>query len=220
MRLTHAALIGLLVGSEYGCTIEQKSGQSLLMEIVVESDPSVALSGVPVYVDGEIVGRTDMDGRIRVSLIRNTGDLVTVAPECPAGHELVGPVKALRVRRYQRIDTDSGIQLRLRCRPSVRLAAFVVRATNGPGINVMLDGETVATTDANGIAQFSRRNPPGTEYIVQLDAGPRPSLLPRRTSHVFVLPDASEVFVVDQAFQLRTPRKRREPQRQRIIKIE
>ena len=220
MRLSETALLVVLVGSGYGCTTRHKSHEGLFIETVVESDPGLTLSDIPVYVDGEVAGRTDRHGVIRVSLFRRPGDIVTVSPACPEGHRLVEPVTAFRVRRYRKISESSAIQLRVRCHPSVRLAAFVVRAKNGPGINVLLDGVAVATTDANGIAQFSAIAAPGTEYIVQLDAASRPLLLPRRTSHAFIAPDADEIFLVHQVFHSRAPDKRARPSRQRIIKIE
>ena len=192
----------------------------LELEVVVQSDPGVHLAGVEVLVDGGIAGRTSESGVLQTVLMSRPGRVHRVEPRCPPAHDSSeGPI-VLRPRSY-RFDADSPpIELRLTCRPSERLAAFLVRAANGPGLPVHLNGEVVATTNESGVAHFSTSGPPGSEYLVELDAGGFPRLLPRKTSHAFVLPDSHELFVVERAFQRRPPVKRARSRRPRILKIE
>ncbi|MFA9472743.1 MAG: hypothetical protein ACERNK_19415, partial [Deltaproteobacteria bacterium] len=112
------------------------------------------------------------------------------------------------------------MEITLRCRPSKRLAVFVVRTTDGPDLPILLDGESVAHTNASGVAHFVTHGAPGTEYVVEIETRERPRLLPRSPTRLITLPDADEIFVINQAFELEKKPRRRAPRRARITKIE
>ena len=99
-------------------------------------------------------------------------------------------------------------------------AGIIVRAKKGANLPVLLDGQIVAQTNASGVAQFSTSAVPGTDFIVELDTRNQPKLRPQRPSHLMTLPDANEVFVVNQSFDVRKEPKRRGSRRSRITKIE
>jgi hypothetical protein len=142
--------------------------------------------------------------------------------DCPDGHEAPSKPKILRLRRFEAFDGSEpdAMEITLRCEPTKRLAAFIVRAKNGPDLPVHLNGERVALTNGSGVAHFSTRGAPGTDYTVELDTREHPQLLPQLPTHLFTLPDADEVFVLNQSFDVKSEPRRRGHRRARITKIE
>ena len=201
------------------CQNHTASMVSVSLQITVQADPGVGLSDVPVRIDGELRGQTDADGALRATVSGSPGRFVTVAADCPKGHRQPEERSRIRLRRYGSSD-DLPVVVDLRCRPLVRVAVFVVRANNGPGVPVVVNGEHVATTNTAGVAHFARSGSPGTEYIVQLDASEHPSLLPQSASMLVSLPDFDELFVFERTFQSVRSTGRTRPRRRRIVKIE
>jgi hypothetical protein len=193
---------------------------SVHIEVSVAADPGVPLDDVPVYVDGEPIGRSNAVGELRATIRGRPGQLLRFDHDCPRGHRPPTKPVALRLRSYRARKTIPPIEVELRCRPELRLAVFVVRATNGPSLPVLLDGELVGRTNRLGIAHFSKSVPAGSELLVQLDASARPALLPRRASHVVTVPDSHELFVINQSFEILKAQRRPRVSRHRIIKIE
>lgn len=215
MRLT-LVLVWLPVGI-LGCGSDLPAARALQVEVVVESDPGQPLAGVPVYVGAEELGITGADGAARAQRFDAPGTLLRFRCDCPSGFRTSQAIKELSVKDYRALDTTTRLQIRLRCRPESRLAVFVVKARNGRRVDVLLEGERVARTDPDGVAHFSRRVAVGSEQVVELHADPR--LKPSRVSHFFTMPDADEIFVVDQRFDVWRPQ-RPSSARRRIIKIE
>jgi len=189
---------------------------------VVESDPGVRLPRTHVFVDGEPVGESNSDGWIDTKINGQLGQQLRISYECPDGHEAPSELKTLRLRKFEGVHRSQphAMEITLRCRPLKRLAAFVVRASKGPDLPVLLDGERVARTNGWGVAHFSVRGAPGTEYTVELGTAEHPELLPRSPTHLFNLPDADEIFVINQVFNVEKKPRRRGRRRTRITKIE
>jgi hypothetical protein len=212
--LSAAALISC---GEYPATARPFS-----LVFVVESDPGIRLEGVRIFANGTPMGETDSDGLVRARIRSRVGQPLRVEHDCPDGHEEPSRPKALRLWQFEGIDPSAsrGMEITLRCRPTIRLAAFIVRAKNGPHLPVLLDGEKVTQTNASGIAHFSARAAAGTEYTIQLDTREQPRLRPKSPMHLFILPNADEIFVVNQTFDLENEPARPGRPRARIIKIE
>lgn len=200
-----------------GCRSGTVAGP-LPIEVVVESDPGHLLSGVPVYVGADPLGVTGSDGAVRATRFDPPGTVLRLRCDCPKGYE-ESTAKVFRVRDYGERDSQRHLRIRLRCKPESRLAVFVVRARNGPHVDILLRGERVARTSSDGFAHFSRRVAPGSEQVVELHADSNSALVPERVSHFFEMPDADQIFVIDQHFDVRR-RARRKTARRRIIKIE
>ena len=201
------------------CQSETASMISVSLQITVEADPGIGLSGVPVRIGGELFGQTDGSGVLRTTVQGPPGRSVAVLPECPQGHRQPGTPSRIRLRRYGSLK-ELPLEVTLRCSPVVRVAVFVVRAANGPNIPIMVNGEHVATTNSAGVAHFSRSGAPRTEYIVQLDASGHRSLLPQSSSVLVELPDFDELFIVERTFQSMRATGSKHFRRRRIIKIE
>jgi hypothetical protein len=190
------------------------------LDLVVESDPGVRLADVPVRIDGKLVGRTGPRGAVRATVLQPRGSLLRIGHDCPVGHEGPPDDEQIRLRGYHSDGISTDVEIRLKCRPVDRVAAFVIRAINAPGVPVLLNGRIVAQTNDAGVLHFVRRAPPGTEHLVELDARSRPELLPRGASRFFTQPDADELFVIDRMFQKTETRRKASSRRRRIIKIE
>jgi hypothetical protein len=112
------------------------------------------------------------------------------------------------------------MEITLRCPPEKRLAVFIVRADHGSGLPVFLNGENIARTNASGVAHFSIWGAPGTEYAIELDTTEHPRLQPQFPRRLLTLPDAEEVFVIEQSFDIQSERPPGGRRRSRITKIE
>lgn len=212
----------LVVAASTSCAGSPPAKRSFAVIFVVESDPGVWLGKAKVFIDGKSIGVSDSQGRLRATVYGQAHEQVRVEHECPVGHKAPSEPKVLKLRQLEDTDASGSLSLEitLRCRPEQRLAVFVVRAKNGSGLPVLLDGENVAHTNGSGVAHLSTWGAPGTEYVIELDTTERPRLLPQFPTHLFALPDAGEIFMVDQSFNLKKERQRRRHRRTRITKIE
>jgi hypothetical protein len=212
----------LMIAASTSCAGAPPAKRSFAVIFVVESDPGVWLGKAEVFIGGKSIGVSDSQGRLHATIYGQAHEQVRVEHRCPEGHKAPAGSKVLKLRHLE--DTDAtgslSLEITLRCRPEQRLAIFVVRAKNGSGLPVLLDGENVADTNGSGVAHFSTWGAPGTEYVIELDTTERPRLLPQSPTHLFALPDADEIFMVDQSFDLKKEWQRRRYRRTRITKIE
>ncbi len=204
------------------CEAPHKVAGTFSLVFVVESDPGIRIEGARVLVNGRPMGDTDSSGLVRTRIYVESEQPLRIQHECPQGYEEPSQPKTLRLRPFEGIDASApgGMEITLRCRPTKRLAAFVVRAKNGPHLPVLLDGQEVARTNANGVAHFSASAGPSTEFSIQLDTNGLPRLRPKSPMYLYTLPDADEIFVVNQSFEVDDEPRRARHRRPRIIKIE
>lgn len=216
--------LSLILGamSATSCGETSSGSRLVILDFVAESDPGHPLEGVLIALDGTPLGTTDSRGSLRVSIGTKLGERIQLEHDCPPGHRDPTQPKMLSLGNYRGIDDVSPpiMQLAIRCPPTNRLAVIVVRADHREGLAVVLNGRTVAKTNAAGVAHFSTSVPPGTELRVRLDTSEYRHLVPRNPMRVFTVPDAPEAFVIDQAFQTVKRGRRQQRQRPRIVKIE
>ena len=214
----------LVLGAAVSACCERPPEASGAFDVVfaIESDPGFRIGQVRVFVDGASVGDTDSNGLLRTTVYGQSGQQLRIEHDCPEGHQTPSEAKLLRLRSFETINDPGprGLEIRLRCRPMKRRAAFIVRAKNGAGLPVLLDGRMVARTNDSGVAHFSTFGAPGTEYIVELDTQERPRLRPQQPTQLRTLPDADEIFVLDQSFEVGNQPRDRRHRRTRITKIE
>jgi len=204
------------------CADSRSVDRPFSIVFIVESDPGLPLEGVNVLVDGKSIGKTDANGSVRAEILAIPGARLQIEQQCPKGHQATEDAKSIRVRKFERLEEAAPrtIQVTLKCKPLQRLAVFIVTARNGPDLPVFIDGDNAGRTNQLGVAQISRWGVPGTEYAVEIDTRADPRLLPRSPVHVFTLPDAHEIFVVNESFQLQERRRSGHRRRARITKIE
>jgi len=177
---------------------------------------------VRVFINGKPMGDTDSTGFVRAQVRPQSDQPLRVEYDCPEGYQESTQAKALRLRQFEGIGASvaRGMEITLRCRPTKRLAVFIVRAKNGSDIPVLLDGETVARTSASGVTQFSTRSAPGTEHSIQLDTREQARLRPKSPIRAFMVPNADEIFVFNQSFEMDKEPAPARRHRTKIIKIE
>lgn len=222
MSVTSRMIVFLSAVALASCERPPEAEGAVSIVFVIESDPGVRVPRARVFVDGAPVGESDSNGRIDTKINGKSGQRLQISHDCPDGHDAPSEQKSLRLRKFEGVDRSRPptMEITLRCRPLKRLAAFVVRASDGPDLPILLDGELVARTNGSGVAHFSIRGAPGTEYIVELETRERPRLRPRSPTHLFTLPDADEIFVINQAFDPEKEPRRRGRRPTRITKIE
>lgn len=221
MPMTSTSLVVLAAAVFMSCQQAATEVSSPTVVFSVESDPGVGVVGARILIDGMEAGTSDEHGMLTVAVKRRLGQRLIVEHECPDGYRSAPAPKPLTLRRFQAVTSDTlPIEVTLQCRPEHRIAVFVIRSNSGPGLPVLLDGQAVSRTNAAGVAHFSVLGAPGTEYLVKLDTSSRPRLTPQSPSHQLLLPDADEIFVVNQLFDFKEERRARRPRRVRITKIE
>ena len=204
------------------CSDGRSIARPFSIGFIVESDPGLPLQGVNVLVDGESIGKTDSNGSVRAEVLAIPGASLRIQQQCPEDHRAAEDSKSIRLRKFESVgeSAPSTIQVTLKCKPLRRLAVFIVTAKNGPDLPILIDGDHAGRTNELGVAQISRWGAPGTEYALEIDTRASPRLLPRSPVHVFTLPDAHEIFVVNESFQLQERRVTGRKRRARITKIE
>jgi hypothetical protein len=221
MSMISGSLVVLGAAMFMSCQDAATDVSSSTVLFSVESDPGVGVVGASVLIDGMGVGVSDEHGMLTVVVKRRLGQRLIVEHVCPDGYRNAPAPKPLTLRRFQAVTSDTlPIEITLQCRPEKRIAVFVIRSNSGPGLPVLLDGKAVSLTNFAGVAHFSVLGEPGTEYLVKLDTSGRPRLTPQFPSHQLLLPDAHEIFVVNQLFDFKEERRGRLPRRIRITKIE
>jgi len=222
MPLRRCLMTVLSVAALVSCETRPNSARPFDVIFVVESDPGVRLRGMLVSVDGDPVGESSSKGLVRTKIYGVPGQRFRIKHDCPDGHEGPSEPKILRLRRFEGIDGSepAAMEITLGCEPTRRLAVFIVRAKNGPDLPVLLDGERLARTNGSGVAHFSTWGAAGTDYTVELDTREHPHLFPRLPLYLFTLPDADEIFVINQSFEVKSEGRRRRHRRTRITKIE
>lgn len=196
------------------CAEEERVASRYAVSFMTESDPGVPLAGVEVFAEGRPAGQSLADGLVQMYVSAPDGAKVNIEYKCPEGYRHPGDNPTLQLRHFESLGREVAtvLELTLRCPPQERTSVFVVRAENGGGLPVFLDGEEVAKTNEQGVAHFAVARTPGTEYRVRIDTTSKPRLSPQDPVQQFTVLDEDALFTVGQEFQ-RPARKRRRVQK-------
>jgi hypothetical protein len=133
--------------------------------IRVESDPDVPVAHAEVLRDGIVLARTDDAGYATVTLAGSEGELVELRIRCPAELEQPRPLEVRLRRSVDGRHADHGVS----CPPRQRKVVIAVRAPGFKNAPVTATGETVAHSDALGVAHALVSAKPGDTIDVTLD---------------------------------------------------
>lgn len=192
------ALTALNLATVFGCAVRANEPKTYGISVLVEADPQTPLAGAVVLRDGVNLATTGANGRATVQLRGAEGELIQVNVRCPAGY--TSPSLPLEISLRSQAGTERLPSYRVSCPPETRNVVVAVRATNGADLPVRYLGKEVARTDASGAAHVALRLRPGERFELSLDTAPKPTLLPKSPSAVFVTPDHDELLVFEQRF--------------------
>ncbi len=160
------------------------------------------LAGVEVRLQsGKPLGTTGADGVLRVVLAAREGTKVPFRVQCPEGYRPPREMPVLTLRQLTGADpraSGPSLDVSIQCPPAERVAALVVRA-NQPDLPVLAEGREVARTDRDGIAHALVSLPPNSTFRVVIDTSSNARLRPQNPATTLTLPDADEIFTIDQA---------------------
>ena len=173
------------------------------------------LEGTRVLRDGQLIGTTDADGMLAVSLTGREGETASLSAQCPQGHRNPDDLPELLLRPITDVEgrAQRAMRIDIACRPELRDGVVVVRSNGHADLPVLLDGREVARTDENGVAHVAVRMAPHASFSVQLATAHMPDLRPQAPSLTFTVPDSHEIFVFDQELEREEPQVRRRPRR-------
>ena len=165
------------------------------------------LAGVQVRLGDRVLGATNEEGELGVTLRGKDGNSIVYAVTCPVGHRTPTDLTPLILRSFKPLPgvKNRGIEIKLNCPPSERHASIIVRATGGANLPVMMLGREVGRTDANGIAHVLFTASPNTTFRITVDTSSNEFLRPTSPTQEFLLGDADDIFLFDQTFVEQKP---------------
>lgn len=202
------ALVALL-GSACSAEPSDSARPKFAVEFQITNDDGQALRGVTVDAGKTRVGTTAANGLLEAELSGDEGQTIAVAVSCPEGFSNPQTVEPLRLTRTLRINGDGYQPLRVEvvCRRRLRDLVIVVRAHEGAGLPLLVDGKPAGITDGDGIAHVLVKADRATPSIsLTLDTAAAPDLKPKNPSRTFDLSGNDALLVVDQAF-VSTPKR-------------
>ncbi len=189
-----AALAALAVG----CAPDEP--ERFEVRVIALSDEGLPLDGLAVKVDDRLVGRTDADGVVDLSLPGPEGRRVTVAVDPPSGFRGATETRSLVLDRLVRADgARARIEVATRFAPLARNYVLLVDVGE-PALPVEIFGVQKGVTNSEGVAMMLVPGVPGDDLQVRVTRGDRRDLLPPALSHTFSLPDHASACVLDGRF--------------------
>lgn len=200
MRLPSAPLLALALAA---CACgEEPPPERFPLRFVATAD-ELPLAGVRFSAGDLDLGETNTAGVLEAVLTGREGQTIPLSAACPEGYRSADALPALTLHRVRSIGPSAGaraVTFRVECRPALRTSVLVVRAGGVADLPIEVDGREIARTDGAGLAHVEVRHPPFATLEVVLRTRDRPDLSPADPPRTFVVPDADEVLVVDQAF--------------------
>ena len=208
IRITAARLsviLVLLCGS-YAC--QDDNTIVVPLELSAQDSEGHPLGEVQVWANGKALGETNDEGLLSTRIGGTIGKQVTLTRTCPQGYEAADQSRTLRISDTRGANNKRrAMQLRFECRASELLAALVVRAPNpmNEPMAIMVAGEVVGQTDADGVGHVLLRVPPASTVRVELDTTSAPELLPHNPVRTFQMHDKGEILRFDQVLTKPVP---------------
>ena len=193
-----AAVSAVLAALAVGCAPEVP--ERFEVRVSALSDEGFPLEGLPVRVDDALVGRTDGDGVLDLSLPGPEGRRVAIAVDPPSGFRGATETRSLVLDRLVRADgARTRIEVATRFAPLARNYVLLVDVGE-PALPVEIFGVQKGMTNSEGVAMMLVPGVPGDDLQVRVTRGARKDLMPAALSHTFSLPDHVSACVLDGRF--------------------
>ena len=206
-RREHAMRIGLIIAAAVtaalaalllGCAPDDSERFDVHVEAL--SDEGLPLEGLPVKIDDRLVGRTDGDGVVDLSLPGPEGRRVTIAVDPPSGFRGATETRSIVLERLVRADgARAHIEVATRFAPLSRNYVLLVDVGEA-ALPIEIFGVQKGMTNSEGVAMMLVPGVPGDDLQVRVTRGGRRDLVPSLLSHTFSLPDHASVCVLDGRF--------------------
>jgi hypothetical protein len=189
-----AALATLLLG----CAPDDSERFDVHVEAL--SDEGLPLEGLPVKIDDRLVGRTDGDGVVELSLPGPEGRRVAIAVDPPSGFRGATETRSIVLERLVRADgARAHIEVATRFAPLSRNYVLLVDVGQA-ALPIEIFGVQKGTTNSEGVAMMLVPGVPGDDLQVRVTRGGRRDLVPPLLAQTFSLPDHASVCVLDGRF--------------------
>ena len=202
---SRAARLAIAVGV---CAAACRSAPRTEFPVTFTAIADEPLAGVEIRLQsGRLLGTTGPDGVMSVVLAAREGTRVPFRVQCPEGYRAPREMPVLTLRRLTGPDpraSGRSIEVSIQCPPAERVAALVLRA-NQPDLPVLAQGREVARTDRDGIAHALVSLPPNSTLRVVIDTSSNARLRPQNPATTLTLPDADEIFIIDQPLVMDAP---------------
>lgn len=178
--------------------------------VTVVDDTGAPVEGARVFIDGNPEGDTDAQGAREARVLGPEGRGVSVQVRCPDGYR---PIETPPLRITCRFLHEMGSQkdryiplsARFTCGLAEQSWVLLVKTDGRDGLPVKALGDTVATTDRDGVAQVLLTGAPGEEMDVVIDTSEHPDLRPENPSRRVRVPAKKQILIFEQTFKQDRP---------------
>jgi hypothetical protein len=184
-----------------GCNVEA-SPERYDIALRVEAGPGETLAGARAFLGKSLLGTSNENGRLELTVEGREGSTAHFGIECPEG--FTPPAEPVRVplRRSSRVP-----EYDVRCSASKRTLVVAVRAVNGPNLPVLYLGNVVARTDSTGTAHVRLSTSPTEVVQLTLDTSAEPQLKPQNPSANFELSGRDRLLTFGYEFVVDKPKR-------------
>jgi len=187
------------------CT-DRQAPKTVPLIIEVLNDAEQPVTQASIALDGQVLGRTDDQGRLSAVLPGPEGRGVEVGVACPDGLvALEGDRRDLLVRFLRPIGLDDAtlapLLARFKCVKKTRSIVLLVRTVESANLPIRVLDRQIGVTDEDGVSQSVIEGIPGDEIEVVIDTSSDKQLRPQMPSRRLNLPKRSQILIFDQKFQ-------------------
>jgi hypothetical protein len=204
-RFLEAALCALGLAACAKLTEQPTAGPAPTYPVVLltRGDQRQALAGVKVYEGKNLVGTSDLNGRVHLTLKGKEGGTAELHVKCPA--TFASPERPLLIGLRQLAPGSPAPKFETECLPLLRTVVVGVRAENGPNLPVVRLNRVIAHTDEFGVAHVLVQGSPGEQVTLTLNTTLNAALRPANPALTFVIADRDEMVLLEHKFSVERP---------------
>ena len=201
----HLALLALLAicaaCDMLGLEEPKKVTPRFPLVVRVVDQAGVPLAGAKVSDKNKVLGTSDAQGLVKLSVPGREGDTLPLTVKCPETH--ASPEKPLAVSLKSLGPGSPAPTFEARCTARVHSTLVAVRTENGEDLPIVHQGKVIARTDASGIAHFELKLPPENMVTLAFDTKEKAALRPQNPSLTFrTSATRDELVLLEQKFTI------------------